>query len=143
MAAVNRGIGGEAMNTLTGRCLVAVLSILATASVPTAAAFAAQEKVASPPPVRVGGDIKPPVKIKDSKPVYPPEARRAKVQGVVIIDVTVGTDGKVTATKVLRSIPMLEDAAIKAVKAREYKPTIVNGVAVAVIMTVPVIFTLQ
>jgi protein TonB len=129
------------MKTLTGRCLAAVLSILAAAFVP--AALAAQAKPASPPPVRVGGDIKPPLKIKDSKPVYPPEARRAKVQGVVIVEATVGTDGKVSATKVLRSIPLLNDEAIRVVKAREYKPTVVNGVTVAVIITVPVIFTLD
>ena len=110
-------------------------------TVVAAAAFAGQ---ATPPaPVHVGGSIKPPQKIKDSKPVYPEEARRAKVQGVVIIEATLGVDGKVSAVKLLRPIPMLNDAAVKAVKEQVYKPTLVDGVAVSVVMTVPVIFTLD
>jgi protein TonB len=131
------------MKTLTGRCLAAVLSILAAAFVPASAALAAQATPASPAPIRVGGAIKPPVKTKDLKPVYPPQARSARVQGVVIVEATVGTDGKVSATKVLRPIPLLNDEAIRVVKGQEYKPTMVNGVAVPVIITVPVIFTLD
>jgi protein TonB len=131
------------MKTLSDRFIAAVLTILVTVSVLPAPAFAGQAKPASPAPVRVGGAIKPPVKIKDLKPVYPPQARSARVQGAVIVEATVGTDGKVSATKVLRSIPLLNDEAIRVVKGQEYKPTLVNGVAVAVIITVPVIFTLD
>ena len=131
------------MNPSSSRCLTAALSILVLALGPTSAAFGAQAKPASPPPVRVGGAIKPPVKIKDLKPVYPPQARSAKVQGVVIVEATVGTDGKVSATKVLRPIPLLNDEAIRVVRGQEFKPTIVNGVAVPVIITVPVIFKLD
>jgi periplasmic protein TonB len=108
----------------------------------TSSAFASQA-TAPPPPLHVGGAVKPPVKIKDSKPVYPEDARRAKVQGVVITEATIGVDGKVTAAKVLRSIPMLDDAAITAVKEQLYKPTLVDGKAVAVITTVPIFFTLD
>lgn len=75
--------------------------------------------------------------------IYPPEARRAKMQGSVIIDATIGPDGKVVATKVVRSIPMLDEAAVKAVKEREYRPTTVNGMAISIIVTVPINFTLQ
>ena len=45
-------------------------------------------------PVRVGGNIKQPTKVKDVKPVYPPIAQSARVQGVVIIEATIGPDGK-------------------------------------------------
>jgi protein TonB len=93
--------------------------------------------------VRVGGDIKPPVKVKNTAPVYPSFAVQAHIQGVVILEATIGTDGKIKDIKVLRSIKELDDAAIKAVRAWEYKPTVVNGQVVQVITTIPVVFNLE
>ena len=98
----------------------------------------------SPPQtVRVGGDIKPPLKVKNVVPVYPSFALQAHIQGVVILEATVGTDGKVKDVKLLRSIKELDDAAIKAVRGWEYKPTLINGQAVQVIVTIPVNFNLD
>lgn len=94
-------------------------------------------------PIRVGGNIKTPSKVRDVKPVYPPIAQSARVQGVVIIEATIGPDGRVKDAKVLRSIPLLDQAALDAVKQWVYSPTLLNGVPVPVIMTVTVNFTLQ
>src|SRR6185295_3770865 len=94
-------------------------------------------------PVRVGGAIRAPSKVKDVKPVYPPIAQSARVSGVVIIEATIGADGRVKDAKVLRSIPLLDQAALDAVKQWQFTPTLLNGVPVAVIMTVTVNFTLQ
>jgi len=94
-------------------------------------------------PVRVGGNIKQPNKTRDVKPVYPPIAQSARVQGVVIIEATIGPDGRVKEAKVLRSIPLLDQAALDAVKQWQFTPTLLNGVPVPVIMTVTVNFTLQ
>ena len=94
-------------------------------------------------PVRVGGNIKTPTKVKDVKPVYPPIAQSARVQGVVIIEATIGADGAVQNARVLRSIPLLDAAALDAVKQWQFTPTLLNGVPVPVIMTVTVQFTLQ
>ena len=94
-------------------------------------------------PVRVGGNIKTPVKTRDVRPVYPPVAISARVQGVVIIEATIAPDGSVQDARVLRSIPLLDDAALEAVRQWEFAPTFLNGVAVAVIMTVTVNFSLQ
>jgi protein TonB len=94
-------------------------------------------------PVRVGGNIKPPKKIKDVKPTYPAIAQSARVQGIVIIEATIGPTGKVTDAKVLRSQPLLDQAALAAVRQWEFTPTLLNGVPVPVIMTVTVQFTLQ
>jgi periplasmic protein TonB len=94
-------------------------------------------------PVRVGGNIKPPTRIKNVTPVYPPIAQSARVQGVVIIEATIGPNGRVTDARVLRSIPLLDQAALDAVRQWEYTPTLLNGVPVPVIMTVTVNFTLQ
>jgi protein TonB len=94
-------------------------------------------------PVRVGGNIKAPTKTRMVNPVYPPIAQSARVQGVVIIEATIGPDGKVQQAKVLRSIPLLDESALNAVKQWEFTPTLLNGVPVPVIMTVTVQFTLQ
>ena len=109
-------------------------------------AAAAARPAASPPPpnaLRVGGKIAAPRKITDVKAVYPEEARAAKVQGVVIIEVLIGPDGTVQDAKVLRGIPLLDQAALDAVRQWVFTPTLVNGVAVPVIVTMTVNFTLR
>ena len=65
------------------------------------------------------------------------------MQGVIILEVTIGTDGKVKDIKVIRSLPLLADAAVAAVRGWEYRPTMVDGKAVQVITTIPVNFALQ
>jgi TonB family protein len=97
----------------------------------------------APVPVRPGGRITAPVKIKDVRPVWPPEAYAERVRGVVILDVTIGTNGKVESAKVLKSVPLLDAAALDAVRQWEFTPTLANGIAVPVIMSVSVAFNLQ
>ena len=99
-----------------------------------------------PPPtraVRVGGQIKEPKKLTNVNPVYPDIAKQARVQGIVILECTIGPQGKVADVKVLRGIPLLDEAAIDAVKQWVYTPTLMNGVPVPVIMTVTVNFKLS
>jgi protein TonB len=102
---------------------------------------------AAPPPpvqaVRVGGQIKEPKKINNVNPVYPDIAKQARVQGIVILECTISPQGRVTDVKVLRGIPLLDQAAIDAVKQWTYTPTLLNGVPVPVIMTVTVNFKLN
>jgi TonB family protein len=94
-------------------------------------------------PLRVGGNIKTPTKVKDVPPVYPPDAFAARIGGVVILEVVIDTEGHVSDAKVLRSIPLLDNAALEAVRQWEFTPTELNGMRVPVIMTVTVNFTLQ
>lgn len=91
----------------------------------------------------MGGDIKPPAKVRGSAPIYPPVAKQARAQGVVILEATIGTEGKVKDVKVVRSAKLFDDAAIAAVRTWEYKPTMVDGQPVQVILTIPVNFTLE
>jgi protein TonB len=91
--------------------------------------------------VRPGGRIMPPKKIKDVQPVYPAIARSAGVSGVVTIEATIGPDGKVADAKVVRSIPLLDQAALDAVRQWEYLPTMLNGRPVPVLVTVTINFT--
>jgi TonB family protein len=91
--------------------------------------------------VRPGGRIMPPKKIKDVPPVYPALAKSAHITGAVTIEATIGTDGKVVDAKVVKSISMLDQAALDAVRQWEYLPTMLNGVPVPVVVTVTVNFT--
>jgi TonB family protein len=93
--------------------------------------------------VRVGGDIKEPKKIRHVAPVYPDVALQARVQGVVILEVMIDTAGNVTDATILRSIALLDQAAVDAVRQWRFTPTLVNGAPVNVIMTVTVNFTLN
>lgn len=90
--------------------------------------------------VRVGGRIPNPVKIKNVVPEYPPVAKSARVGGVVQIAATVGPDGKVRDAEVTKSVPLLDHAALAAVRQWEYRPTRVKGVAVPVVVNVAVDF---
>jgi TonB family protein len=94
-------------------------------------------------PLRIGGKIQAPKKVKDVKPVYPAVARSAHVAGTVTIEATIGPDGKVTDATVVHSIPLLDQAALDAVRQWEYLPTLLNGVPVAVVVTVTINFTPQ
>jgi protein TonB len=94
-------------------------------------------------PTRIGTDIPAPSQIKHVDPVYPTIAQRAKVQGSVMLDVTISPAGRVTSIEIVRSIPLLDQAAVDAVRQWEFAPTTRNGVAVPVIMTVTVRFELR
>jgi protein TonB len=91
----------------------------------------------------VGGNISPPAKTRNVDPIYPRVAQSARVSGVVILEAVIGADGRVTDVKVLRSVALLDDAAIAAVRQWEYTPTMLNGSPVPVIMTVTVNFQLR
>ena len=106
--------------------------------------------VAPPPPppvpqqpVRVGMGVRSPQKVRDVQPVYPNLALISRTEGVVIIEATIGADGRVMNARVLRSSPLLDGAALEAVRQWEFTPTLLNGVPVPVIMTVTVNFSLK
>jgi TonB family protein len=91
-------------------------------------------------PVRGGGNIRTPTRLEHAEPVLPETARQAGIRGVVILEITIGPDGRVSDAKVLRSIPLLDAAALDAVRKWRYEPTLLNGAPVPVIMTVTVNF---
>ena len=96
-----------------------------------------------PGPLRVGGEIKEPAKVRHVPPVYPDIAMRANVQGAVVLECTVSPQGRVAAVTVLRGIPLLNDAAVAAVKQWVYTPTLRDGVPVPLSLTVTVRFGLS
>jgi periplasmic protein TonB len=96
--------------------------------------------VAAPRPVPVGGDVRPPTKVRHVNPIYPEIAKAAHVQGDVVLECVIDADGTVTDIRVVRGHPLLDAAAVAAVQQWLYEPTQLNGRAVAVLMTVTVEF---
>jgi len=94
-------------------------------------------------PVRAIGSIKPPKLIKEIKPVYPEKAKEAKVEGEVILEATTDIYGRVQNVKVLKSIPLLDQAAVDAVRKWVYEPMIIDGKPRGVIFTVTLTFHLK
>jgi periplasmic protein TonB len=101
-----------------------------------------------PPPQPVkplvpGGDIRVPQKIRHVAPIYPSIARANGVEGVVILEAVIGENGRVKNVRVLRSIQLLDQAAVDAVRQWQFTPTLLNGQPVPVVMTVTVSFELK
>lgn len=95
-------------------------------------------------PLRIGGDVKAPILKERVEPVYPEAARKARMQGVVILEAIITADGNVADVKVLKSInPLLDSAAERAVSRWLYRPATLNGRAVSVYLTVTVNFQLH
>lgn len=94
-------------------------------------------------PVRVGLDVREPRKVKDVPPVYPSVAAQSGLEGVVVLECVIDPRGRVADVKVVRGLPLLDEAAVEAVRRWVYTPTLVNGVPTSVIMTVRVRFRLN
>jgi len=94
--------------------------------------------------IRIGGNLKAPTKVKDVRPVYPPAMRDAGLEGVVPIEAVISPEGLVTTVRVVSALvhPDFAKAASDAVKQWKFTPTLLNGEAVEVVMTVQVRFSL-
>ena len=101
------------------------------------------QPVVPPAPVRVGGAITAPALLSRVAPEYPSIAVNAKVQGIVILEAIVDREGRVEDVKVLRSVTLLDAAAIAAVRQWRYSPLLLNGKAERFVLTVSVSFSLD
>ncbi|HXQ25164.1 MAG TPA: TonB family protein [Candidatus Acidoferrales bacterium] len=112
------------------------------------AGIAATSVAAPPPPqpdaatapIRVGGDVKPPRLVSTVLPVYPTMAKTAGVEGRVVIETSIQTDGSVKGSKVVSGPPMLRQAALDALRRWKYAPGMLNGEPVPVQITVTIEF---
>jgi TonB family protein len=126
-----------------GRQADAVQALSRAAELVRRARLGPAEAAGGQTPLRVGGNISEPRKIQDVKPVYPQAALEQKVSGVVILEVIIDGGGGVRDAKVLRSVPLLDQAALDAVRNWRFTPTLLNGAPVEVVMTVTVSFSVS
>jgi protein TonB len=130
------GVPGPIDNNLIG-----VPAGLGTEVLPPSVVVATQPPQAKTP-IRHSG-VKPPQRLVNVAPVYPSVALAVHKEGIVIIDATIDEQGNVTDTKILRSIPLLDEAAVAAVRQWKFSPTLLNGVPVPIVMTVTVNFKMN
>jgi TonB family protein len=81
--------------------------------------------------------------INKAMPVYPPDAKKAKIQGTVVLQAVVGKDGDVKNLRVLSGPQELQQSALDAVRQWKYKPYLLNGDPVEVETTVNIVYSLQ
>jgi TonB family protein len=96
-----------------------------------------------PQRIRVGGNVQAAMAISAPKPLYPPEAKQARIQGVVRMNVIIGKDGTVQNLQVASGPPELVEASTEAVRQWVYKPTLLNGNPVEVATVVDINYTLS
>jgi protein TonB len=99
-------------------------------------------KIATPQRVRVSGGVSQGLLIRKVPPAYPPLARQARIQGVVVLQAQISKEGNIENLQLISGHPMLAPAAIEAVKQWKYKPYLLNGEPVEVDTQVQVNFTL-
>lgn len=118
--------------------MLAAVLLCGASLLPLAVPVAAQEGVR-----QAGTDVPPPKRTKFVSPVYPPEAQAAGQRGIVILEIVVGTAGRIESVNVVRSVPPFDEAATAAVRQWEYEVTRVDGKPVPVRLTVPITFALR
>lgn len=94
-------------------------------------------------PIRIGGNVLAPTKVKDVKPKYPDEAMAEHIQGDIALEIIIDATGRVADARVIRGEPELNDAALNAVKQWEFVPTQLNGEPTAVIAACSMTFRLR
>ncbi len=99
-------------------------------------------KAATPKRIRVGGQVEAAKLIFAPKPLYPPLAKMARIQGSVRLEAIIAKDGMIQDLKVLSGHPLLVKSALEAVQKWRYQPTLLNGEPVEVVTEIDVNFTL-
>jgi protein TonB len=99
-------------------------------------------KAAAPSRIKQGGNVTAASLLQEIKPLYPPLARQARIQGNVILHAIIDKDGRVAELQVVSGHPLLVQSALDAVKQWRYKPTLLNGDPVEVDTTITVTFTM-
>lgn len=100
-------------------------------------------KIATPQRIRVSSGVVQGLLVRRVNPTYPPLARQARIQGVVILQAQISKEGNIENLQLISGHPMLAPAAIEAVKQWKYRPYLLNGEPVEVETTVQVNFTLS
>jgi protein TonB len=131
------GVAGGQQGGIPGGVVGGLLSNVSAAAPPP------PPKPVKRNPIRIGGNVQESKLIRRIEPAYPELAKRARIQGRVVLVVTVDEEGNVADINVTSGHPLLNDAALTAVRQWKYSPTLLNGEPVPVIATVTVEFKLK
>ena len=142
IAGVVGGVPGGAFGGALGGVIGGIISSTPTVAPPPPPPV---KKKPPPPPkrIRVGGSVQRANLIRQVRPVYPPLARQARIQGTVKLTAIIAKDGTIQKLEVLGGHPLLIPSALAAVKQWRYRPTLLNGQPVEVVTQVDVNFTLS
>jgi periplasmic protein TonB len=136
------GVPGGMPGGSVGGVLGSIISSAAAAA-PPPPPVAKVERPAAPQRIPVGGNVQEAKLLKKPLPVYPSIARTARIQGTVVFNAIIGTDGRIQNLTLVQGPPLLVGAAQAAVTQWVYKPTLLNGEPVEVMTQISVNFTLQ
>jgi protein TonB len=138
--ATTGGVVGGVPGGIPGGQLDGVIGGIISSS----SSLAVVPRLSPPPPVvqrvRVSQGVTKGLLIYRVEPAYPPLAKQARIQGVVVLTAIIGKDGNIQNLQVVSGHPLLAPAAIEAVKQWRYKPFVLNGQPVEVETTVTVNF---
>jgi periplasmic protein TonB len=136
------GVPGGVEGGVPGGVVGGIVGGLLTTALPPKPLPPPPRPVVERAPVRIGGELTAPALLERAEPDYPPFAVRAQVQGTVILEAVVDRNGRVEDVRVLRSIPLLDSAAVAAVRKWRYSPLLLNGQPERFVLTVTVSFSL-
>ncbi|MEN6608642.1 MAG: energy transducer TonB, partial [Bryobacteraceae bacterium] len=136
------GVGGGVPGGSMGGVIGGIINAVPSAAPPPPPPVREAPK-AAPQRIRVGGNVQQAKLVRQPRPVYPPLARQARIQGQVRLTAVIARDGTIQELQVVAGHPLLVPAALEAVKQWVYQPTLLNGEPVEVITQIDVNFTLS
>jgi protein TonB len=142
-AGVTGGVPGGVPGGVGGGVIGGIIGGIPSAAPPPPPPPPKQEKPKTPQQIRVGGNVQAAKLIRQPKPIYPPLAKQARIQGVVRFNAIIGKDGTIQNLQLVSGHPLLAPAATEAVKQWVYQPTLLNGEPVEVVTQIDVNFTLS
>ncbi len=140
-AGVVGGVPGGVPGGTAGGVIGGIIGAVPTAAPPPPPPV--EQKKPTVQRIRVGGQVQQANLIRQPKPIYPPLAKQARIQGVVRFNAIIGKDGTIQNLQLISGHPLLVPAAEEAVKQWLYRPTLLNGEPVEVATVIDVNFTLS
>jgi len=137
------GVPGGVPGGTPGGVIGGIIGSVPTAAPPPPPPVKEAPKPVVPQRIRVGGNVQAARLVRQPKPVYPPLARQARIQGTVRFNAIIGRDGTIQNLQLVSGHPLLVPSAQDAVKQWVYQPTLLNGEPVEVITIIDVNFTLS
>lgn len=141
-AGVVGGVPGGVPGGAPGGVIGGIIGAVPSAAPPPPPPVKEAPKPATPKQIRVGGNVQAAKLINQPKPVYPPLAKQARIQGTVRFNAVIGRDGSIQNLTLVSGHPLLVPAATEAVRQWRYQPTLLNGEPVEVVTQIDVNFTL-